>query len=325
MHIKILVNLQISRIKLHVTDLLELDLLNLVAVLLVLVPACLLWFVATDQSFLFLAHRLDGLLLALVTDLPGLLLAVLGVAVLLGLLWSSLHFKLADFLRLEMTVLLLYREGENVGEFLAIPVDISLANLDLDLTGYVVTALCRLPRTDHSFRSVAIILGPFVPLAVELNRVCAGHIVDDLFLHIAVGGLDISALVVVLGGHVDLVGCIANSVLSSEAPLDLVGLLQCLVVDGLHQVADKLIHVKTDSLDLCLDNASAIVKQPGNTSLLVLGVASPLGVGLTLVLEHHLLHHVAVGVLIDTVAPYIGLPYVRMISLGRCRCRIHRG
>merc|ERR1719186_889626 len=234
MHIKILVNLQISRIKLHVTDLLELDLLNLVAVLLVLVPACLLWFVATDQSFLFLAHRLDGLLLALVTDLPGLLLAVLGVAVLLGLLWSSLHFQLADFLGLEMTVLLLYREGENVGEFLAIPVDISLANLDLDLSGYVVTALCWLPCTDHSFRSVAIILSALVPLAVKLNRVCAGYIVDDLFLHVAVGGLNISALVVVLGGHVDLVGCIANSILSSKAPLDLVVLLQCLVVDGLH-------------------------------------------------------------------------------------------
>merc|ERR1719431_2552991 len=144
MHFKILVNLQISRIELHVTDLLELDLLDLVAVLLILLPARLLRLVATDQSLLFLTYRLDGLLLALVADLPGLLLAVLGVAVLLGLLWSSLHFKLADFLRFEMAVLLLYREGENVGEFLAIPVDISLANLDLDLTGYVVTALCWL-------------------------------------------------------------------------------------------------------------------------------------------------------------------------------------
>ena len=126
-------DLKISRIELHVTDFLELDLLDLVAVLLILVPASLLWLVGTDQSFLLLAHRLDGLLLALVTDLPGLLLAVLGVAVLLGLLWASLHFKLADFLWLEMAVLLLDREGEDVGEFLTIPVDISLANLDLDL------------------------------------------------------------------------------------------------------------------------------------------------------------------------------------------------
>merc|ERR1719209_2400861 len=150
--------LQISRIELHVADFLELDLLNLVAVLLVLVPACLHWFVSADQSFLLLAQGLDGLLLALVTDLPGLLLAVLGVAVLFGLLWASLHFQLADFLWLEMTVLLLYREREDVREFLTISVDIGLANLDLDLTGDVVTALCRLPCTNNSFWSVAIIL-----------------------------------------------------------------------------------------------------------------------------------------------------------------------
>merc|ERR1719427_506195 len=158
MHIKILVNLQISRIELNVTDLLELDLLNLVAVLLILVPAGLLRLVGTDQSFLFLAYRLDGLLLALVADFPGLLLAVLSVAVLLCLLWACLHLKLADLLWLEMAVLLIYREGEDVGEFLAISVDISLANLDLDLAGNVVATLCRFPRTYNSLRSIAIVL-----------------------------------------------------------------------------------------------------------------------------------------------------------------------
>merc|ERR1712200_225495 len=95
-------NLQISRVELHVADLLELDLLDLVAVLLVLIPACLLWLVGTDQSFLLPTNRLDGLLLALVADLPRLFLAILGVAVLLGLLGASLHFKLADFLWLKM-------------------------------------------------------------------------------------------------------------------------------------------------------------------------------------------------------------------------------
>merc|ERR1711887_316914 len=164
-------NLQIFRIKLHITDFLELDLLDLVAVLLVLVPACLLRLVSADQPFLLLAHRLDSLLLALVTDLPGLLLAVLGVAVLLGLLRASLHFKLADFLGLEMAVLLLNREGEDVGEFLAIPVDICLANLDLDLAGNVVAALCGLPCTNNSLRSIAIVLGALVPLTVELHGV----------------------------------------------------------------------------------------------------------------------------------------------------------
>merc|ERR1719425_124106 len=162
-------NLQISRVELHVTDLLELDLLDLVAVLLVLVPACLLWFVGADQSFLLLTNRLDGLLLALVADLPGLLLAVLGVAVLLGLLRASLHLKLADFLWLEVTVLFLYWEGEDIGEFLAISVDISLANLDLYLTGNVVAARCRLPCTDNSLRSITIVLSTLVPLAVELT------------------------------------------------------------------------------------------------------------------------------------------------------------
>ena len=103
------------------------------AVLLVLLPAALLWLISADQSLLHVTDRLDGLLLALVTDLPGLLLAVLGVAVLLGLLGASLLLQLADLLGLKMAVLLFYREGEDVGEFLAVSVDISLANLYLDL------------------------------------------------------------------------------------------------------------------------------------------------------------------------------------------------
>merc|ERR1712201_35893 len=137
--------LKIPSIKLHVAHFLKNDLLNLVTVLLVLVPAGLLRLVGADQSLLFLTNRLDSLLLALVTDLPGLLLAVLGVAVLLSFLWTSLHFKLADFLRLEMTVLLLNREGEDIGELFTIPVDVSLASFNLNLAGNVVAALCRLP------------------------------------------------------------------------------------------------------------------------------------------------------------------------------------
>ena len=105
------------------------------AVLLVLLPAALLWLISADQSLLHITDRLDGLLLALVTDLPGLLLAVLGVAVLLGLLGASLLLQLADLLWLKVAVLLLHREGEDVGEFLAISVNISLAHLYLDLLG----------------------------------------------------------------------------------------------------------------------------------------------------------------------------------------------
>merc|ERR550519_1426552 len=317
-------NLQISRIELHVANFLKLDLLNLMAVLLLLVPASLLWLISTDQSLLLLTHRLDSLLLALVTDLPGLLLAVLGVAVLLCLLGTSLHFQLADFLRLEMTVLLLDREGEDVGELLAISVDISLTNLDLYLARNVVAALCRLPRTHNSLRSITIVLGAFVPLAVELHGVGAGHVIDYLLLHVAVRCLNISALVVILCGHVDLVGGVAHSVLTRKAPLNLVSLLQRLIVDGLHQIADKFIHVKTDTFDLCLDNTRTVVKEPGYARLLVLCIASPLSVRFALVLKHHLLHHVAVGVLVNTVSPNIGLPYVRVIPLGRCWCWVHR-
>merc|ERR1719370_1726380 len=131
---------------------------------------------------------------------------------------------LADFLWFEVAVLLFHREGEDVREFLAIPVDISLANLDLDLTGNVVAALCWLLSTYNSLRSIAIVLSALVPLAVELNGVGAGHVVDDLFLHVAVRGFYIGALVVILGGHVDLVGGVANSVLPREASLDLVSL-----------------------------------------------------------------------------------------------------
>merc|ERR1712083_599775 len=73
-------------IKFHITYFLKYDLLDLVAVLLVHIIAGLLRLVGADQPFLGVAQGLDGFLLALITDLPGLLLAVLGVAILLGLL-----------------------------------------------------------------------------------------------------------------------------------------------------------------------------------------------------------------------------------------------
>ena len=47
---------------------------------------------------------------------------------------------------------------------------------------------------------VAVILGGIDPLAAELNRVGAGHIIDHLLLHVAVGCLHVSALVLILSG-----------------------------------------------------------------------------------------------------------------------------
>merc|ERR1712112_578966 len=255
--------------------------------------------------------RLEGLLLALVTDLPGLLLAVLGVAVLLGLLGASLHLQLADLLGLEVAILLLHGEGENVGELLAIPVDISLAYLNLDLSRDVITIM-------------SILLGALVPLAVKHHGVGAGHIVDNLLFHVAVRSLKVGALVVVLGGHVDLVGGVADSVLASEAPLDLVSFFQSLVVNGLNQVANKFVHIEANSLDIGLDYTGAVLVQLWRTFFFILGPACFLLVRLALVLEHHLLHHVAVGVLVDTIASHVVLPDIRVVSLNRSRGGVFR-
>merc|ERR1711982_4796 len=196
-------NSQISGIEFHITHFLKNDLLHLVAVLLVLIPASLLRLVGADQPVLHNTNWLQRLLLTLVTDLPGLLIAVLGVAVLLSLLGASLHLKFADLLGLEVAVLLLNREGEDIGEFLAVPVHVSLANLHLDLSRNVVTILSRFPTADHTLGSIAIVLGGLIPLAVEFHGVGAGYVVDYLFLHIAIRSLHVSALIVILGSHVD--------------------------------------------------------------------------------------------------------------------------
>merc|ERR1719308_155978 len=312
--------LQVASIKLHVTDLLHHNLLDLVAILLLLVLPLLHWFVDTFLPRFHRAHRLQSLLLALVTDLPGPLLAVLGVAVLFGLLRTSLHLQLTDLLGLKMAILLLNWEGEDVGEFLAVPVHVGLANLDLDLSWDVITVLSRFPAADHTLGSIAIVLGGLVPLAVELNGVGAGNVVDHLFLHVAIRGLHVGTLVVILRSHVDLVSGVAHPVLASEAPLHLVSLLKCLVVDRLNQVSHQLVHIEADTLNVCFNNTSAVIEGLSHTRFLVLSVARPLNIWFALVLKHHLLNHVTVGVLVDTIAPHVSLPYVRVVMLSRSRC-----
>merc|ERR1712168_1076803 len=179
--------LQVRGVKLHIADFLQHNPLHLVTVLLLLVPALLHWLVHALKTILHLTQRFEGFFLALVTDLSWLFLAVLGVAVLLSLLGASLHFKLTDLLRLKMAILFLHRERENVGELLAISVHISLAHLDLDLSRDIVTILFRLPGADYTLGPIAIVLGALVPLAVEFHGVGAGHIVNNLFLHVAIG------------------------------------------------------------------------------------------------------------------------------------------
>merc|ERR1712202_10805 len=303
-YIKIIIyRSQIRSIELHITHLFNNYFLHLVAVLLGLVLALLHWFVDACQALLQGTERLGGLLLALVADLPGLLLAVFGVAVLLGLLWTGLHLHLADLFGLEVAVLFLDREGEDVGELFAVSVDIGLAYLNLDLSRNVIAILLWGSRTNNLLLSVSVVLCRLLPLAVKLNCIGAGDIVYGFFLHIAIGSLHIAALVVILGGGVNVVSGVTHPVLPCEAPLDLISLLERLVVDSLHEVADQLVHIEADTLDIGLNDPGAVFEQLRLASLLVLCPAGLLGVGLALVLEDDLLHLVAVGVLIDAVAP----------------------
>ena len=152
-------------------------------------------------------------------------------------------------------------------------------------------------------------------LAIELYGVRTSNIVDGFLFHIAVGCLHVTALVVILGSGINVVGGVAHSVLPSEAPLDLVRLLQRLIVDGFHQVADQLINIEADTFDVGLYDASAVLVHNWLAYLLVLCPASLLFVRLTLVLEDHLLHLVAVRVLVDAIAPHVGLPNIWMVVL----------
>ena len=71
--------------------------------------------------------------------------------------------------------------------------------------------------------SIAVVLSGLDTPAVKLNSVGAGDIIDGFLFHIAVGCFNITALVVILSGGVNLVGGVTDSVLASEALLDLVG------------------------------------------------------------------------------------------------------
>ena len=91
-----------------------------------------------DHPLLSVAQWLDVFLLA---DLSGLLLAVLGVAVLLGFLRTGLHLELVGLLRLETVDLLLNWEGEAIGELLAIAF-IWLQSPTLVPTSGVLSPIC---------------------------------------------------------------------------------------------------------------------------------------------------------------------------------------
>ena len=170
--------------------------------------------------------------------------------------------------------------------------------------------------------SISVIVGRLDTSAVKLDSVGAGDIIDDLLLHVAVWCLYIAALVVILGGGVDLVGGVTDPILASEALLDLVSLLKSLVVDGLNQAAHQLVHIEANSLNVSLNDPSAIFVQHNFVMLIVLGVASLLNVMLILVHEDGLLYLVTVGVLVDTITSDIGLPNLWFIMLSWSRSRV---
>merc|ERR1719167_1072917 len=209
--------LQIVSVELQITDLLNYHSLDLMAVLLILLSTLFDWLIGTGQPLLHRALWLDRLFLALVTDLPGLLLAVFRIAVLLSFLGASLHLKFADFLRLEVTVLFFHREWEDIGELLTIPMHIGLAYFHLNLSRDVVAILLRFPCADNLIPSIPIRLRGLLAPTVELDSVSAGDIIYDLLLHVAIRRLDITALIIILGGGVYLVCGVTDAILTREA------------------------------------------------------------------------------------------------------------
>jgi len=248
-------------------------------VLFVLISALFYGLVHTLESLLHFTDWPQRLLLTLVANLPWLLFTVLSVAVLLSFLRSSFHLELANLLGFEMAVLFFDGEREDIGELLTVTVNIGFAHLNLNLSGNVVAILRRLPRAHDTLGSIAIVLGALVPLTVKLNGIRTGDVVYDLLFHVTVWCFNICTLIVVLSGHVDLVGSVANSILTSETSLDLIGFFQGLIMDGLNQIADQLIHIEANSFYVGLNNPRTVVIENRFTMFLILGPASSFGPG----------------------------------------------
>merc|ERR1719167_1850904 len=314
--------LQIVTVKLQITDLLNNHFLDLMAVLLILLSTLFDWLISTSQSLLHGALWLDRLLLALVTDFSGLLLAIFGVAVLLSFLGASLHLEFADFLRLEMTVLFFHRKWEDIREFLTIPMHIGLTYFDLNLSRDVIAILLGFPCADNLLLSVSIRLRGLLAPTVELDSVGAGDIIYDLLLHVAIRRLDITALIVILRGGVYLVCGVTDAILTREASLNLVRFLKSFVVNGFHKIANQFINIEANALDVGFNDASAIFKELRLTNLLVLGPASLLLVWLAPILKHNLFNLMTVGILVYSITSNIGLSNIRIVFLSGRRCRV---
>merc|ERR1712105_480460 len=174
------------------------------------------------EKGLLLAARHDLLDLAGLADVPGHGLAVLAVAVPLGLLVPRAPLQLAHLLGLEVAVLPLLGLGVLVGHLLAEPAVVGLADLSPHLSGSLVAA----PPGDFlAGGEHAVTLHPklrsLLLLAVEVEGVLTGDILDGDDLVLTDSGLQVGALEVVPRGLPDHVAGVAEALLHDGAELHL--------------------------------------------------------------------------------------------------------
>merc|ERR1712112_190022 len=134
-------------------------------------------------------------------------------------------------------------------------------------------------------------------LAVKLEGVGAGVVVNDVLLELAAQHGHVAALVVVLCLKFYFDNSVADSFLLDPALLHLVVLLDCVVVDLLFQVAEELVDILADLIEFRHDTSCAVVVLHVPTLLHVASAAGLLHVGLAAVL-------VGYPVLLVTVLPW---------------------
>merc|ERR1719334_1204326 len=235
------------------------------------------------MAFLEITDRLKALCLTLITDFPRLLLTILGVAVLLGLLGSSLHLQFTDLLRFKVTVLF------------------------------------RSSRASDIRSTVTIIFSRFNSLTVKFDSIRASNIIDHFLLHVAIRCLHINALVVIFSGRVNLKGSVADPILASEAPLNLVSFFQGFVMNSFNQTTNKFVDIKAHAIYFGLNYTSAILVHYWFTIFFILSPTSLLSIGFTLIFKDNFLFHVTIRFSFGAIPIDIGLTYLRIILRWRSR------
>jgi len=279
-------------VELIITDLFLHHLLYLPAVLLLLFSAFLHWDIVTVEPILHRADRSHVVDLGLVAELPRDRLTVRCVGVMLGLPVPGAGLQLANLLWFQVAVLPLHWLRGGVGELLTITLGLGFAELLSDISWSLVTRILRSLPADSLLTVAAI--SPLLLLAVEVEGVLAGDVVNHEFTVLAVFGFYVATFEIILVRHLNIESSVAHIFLDDGALLDMVLLLDGVVLDVLMKAADELIDGEANPLDLGGDGASAVPVGNLLAVLHILGKAGLLGVRLALVLIHDLLLHVAV-------------------------------